>query len=501
MKKISIVMIILSIIAKLFGFVREIVLSAFYQPGAITDSFLYSFSISGTIFSVIIAAFVTGFIPMFTRIEKEEGKESANEFMNNTQNMMLLIGLVISVFVFLFPNQVLGFLLPKASEEMLYYTVPFVRVTVFTIMFSSMIQLMTGYLHIRQSFIIPSLISIPLNIVLIGTIILSKSTSPFILPFGILISFALQAYIIVRSSKKLGFKFRFKINLKDRHLQSMIVLAIPLIIGSATSTIGGMVNQSLVSGISGGITYISQSQRIGGLIDGIFGVSIVSVMYPSLSKAVSENRMKDAANEFESSLVSLLVLIVPCAIGMILLSEPIIQFIYMRGKFTYENVLELDPVFKAFSYGLVGISLNALLVRVCYSFQDMKTPMYISIVAVVLQIILGTYLVSIIGLEGATLAMSITTIFQVFVLFIFVLKKFSDFNYRKFSSEIIKIVIASSMMGLTVYLSKSILFMNKSVFVILVGSIGLAIIVYFALLYILRLDALHTLLKSRKKNA
>ncbi|NLC41885.1 MAG: murein biosynthesis integral membrane protein MurJ, partial [Erysipelothrix sp.] len=92
MKKASIFIMILSILSKLLGFVRETVLAAFIGAGDVSDAFVYSLSLPTTFFSVVIAAFVTGLIPMYTRVENDEGSDRAMRFLNNTLNIMLLFG-------------------------------------------------------------------------------------------------------------------------------------------------------------------------------------------------------------------------------------------------------------------------------------------------------------------------------------------------------------------------------------------------------------------------
>lgn len=499
MKRISIIMIILSILTKLFGFLREVVLAAMYAPGPLTDAYLFSHSISGTVFAIVIAAFVTGFIPMFTRIQNEEGEDAANRFLNNTQNTMLLIGLVTSVFVFLFPELVLKVLMSTASNETLMYAVPFIRITVFTVMFSSVIQLMTGYHQIKDSFVIPSLLSLPLNFVLISTIILSKSTSVYLLPIGILLAFALQSGIILWTAKRKGFKFEFVLDWKDPNLRRMIYIAIPLIVGSATSTIGTLVNNSLLAGINGGVTYYSQALRIGGLIEGVFGAAIVSVMYPALSSAVSENRIKDASEEFENSLVSLMLFVIPCVIGILMLSEPIIQLIFVRGQFTMENAAVLDPVLRTFTYGMIAISINSILVRVYYSFQDMKTPMYVAMLTMAIQVVLGVMLVSKYGVVGATLSLSISSAVQAIILFILVLKKFPDFKLFDFFKELAKVIISGGVMGASVYVMYFMVLVNQGLIVRLGTTIIVAVIVYFIMIFIIKIHALQILLKPKHK--
>ncbi|WP_159648452.1 murein biosynthesis integral membrane protein MurJ [Erysipelothrix aquatica] len=499
MKRITILMMLLSILSKLFGFAREITLSTTYGAGAISDSFIFAYNLQSTLFSVFVAAFVTGFIPMFTRIEREDGEERAIEFTNNVQNVMLVIAIIVSALVFIFTEQFISILVPLATPEALSYMIPFTKVAIFTVMFTCVIQILTGFLQIRKSFLFPVALAFPMNIILIGTIILSKSTSVNILPYGILFAYGTQALLIMLYARRKGFKFKFHLDLHDKHLHTMLILAIPLIIGSATSTIGGLVNQGLASGINGGISHVNYATKIGGMVEGIFGMAIVSVMYPTLSAAVANREMDKAEHEFQHSLNSLLIFIIPCALGMVLLAQPIVEFVYMRGEFSMDEVLVLAPVFKMYSLGLVSYSVYGLLARVFYSFQNTRTPMLVSIMNISIQIGLGLLLANMIGLHGITLAMAIASTIGMITLLSLAMRLFDNFNYRSFFKELGKIVVAAIIMGVIVKFGHNMFVGMMSDKIALIVTIAVAGVSYLITLLILKVDVINDLVISFKQ--
>ena len=103
MKKTTIVVMIVTIIAKLFGFARDRIISYFFGVGVVSDAFMLAFGVPSLVLTVVAAAFVTGFIPMYTRV-KQESEEEANDFVNNIFNIMISFALVLGIFMFLFPN-------------------------------------------------------------------------------------------------------------------------------------------------------------------------------------------------------------------------------------------------------------------------------------------------------------------------------------------------------------------------------------------------------------
>lgn len=382
----SIIIMIISLLSKVLGFLRETFLAYFFGSSSISDAFVYSFSLPNAVFTMVLSAIAAGLIPTFSRIESKEGKEKSNLFLNNVINTVTILGMIVSLILFFFTKPVLGILLRNASEDLLLYLIPFIKVTSFSIGFTCIIQILTAYHQIRGSFYIPALIGVPMNIIVMVGMYISKRFGVQLLPYFTLLAYFTQGLIIYITSLKIGFKPKAYINVKEGNMRYMLLLIVPLIISSATMSIGGLVNQNIASGVEGAITQLNYSARIGGLFEAIFGSAIVSVLFPSLSKAIADNDYEAAKKEFKDSLLSIFVLILPAAIGLFLLAQPVISLAFQRGQFGIKEVLSVTPVLKNYCFGIIFFSLHSLFVKVFYSFQDMKTPMKTSILIIATQI-------------------------------------------------------------------------------------------------------------------
>ena len=499
MKKASLLIMVASVISKLLGFAREAILVAVLGVGAVSDAFVYSFSLPTQVFSMILAAFSTGLIPMFTRIENEEGTNSATSFLNNTINVMLVIGVIFVSILFFFTESSISILLPIADAEVLVYLVPFVKVTSFTILFAVIIQLLTGFLHVRQSFLIPALMGFPLNIVIILVIYLTQAFNIAILPYGIVLAYISQAVLILGYAYSKGFRYKPIFNLKDPHMRRMLVLALPLIIGAAAGTLGSLVNNALASSTRGGLTLINHATRIGGMVEGIFGLAIITVMYPSLSKAISLKQYEKAKREYGEAFISEMLFIVPSAFGIMLLANPIVRFVCLRGEFTEADAVALTPILFAYAFGIIAISLHNLNVRVFYSYQDTRTPMILSLTIIAIQIVLGLVLTQFIGLPGITLAMTIAFTAGVLVEFFFLKKLFKTFPFKKFGKQFVKVLIANGVMVLVVLLCRFILQPRLSNTMFLLITILVAIGVYLMAVLVLHIETFDDLIDGLRR--
>lgn len=500
MKKASIVIMIVSVLSKILGFVREAIMSRTLGAGALSDAFVYAFSLPTTFFSVVIAAFATGFIPMFTRVEDKHGTQVAMRFMNNTTNVMVVIGALFSLFIFIFTEASLSVLLPGAEAEQLVYLVPFLKVTCFTIIFTAVIQMMTGFLHVRNSFLTVALLGFPLNIVIISVLYLYRSVGHDLLPYGILVAYGLQALLILGYAYIKGYRFKPVFDFKDPNLRTMLIIALPLIVGSASYSIGTLFSQGIASSIEGGIAQISYAQKIGGMVEGIFGLAIITVMYPSISKAIALKQYDKAKHEFGESFVSEFLLILPASIGIILLAKPIVQFVYFGGDFTMTDVDNLTPILLTFSIGMLAYSLHNLLVRVFYSYQDMKTPMFISIGIIGTQIVLGYILFQFMGIPGITLGAALANIVAVVVeLYLLMKNKFVTFPVHKYLKQVIKIIVANVFMAVAIILCMIFLKPMLSNTMFLLFTILVAIVVYFVVVLNLHIETVDELINSFRR--
>ncbi len=489
MKKASILIIIVSILSKILGFVRETVLAATYGAGNVSDAFIFAYGIPSTLFSVIAAAFVTGFIPMFSRVEAEGGEEESGRFMNNILHVMLLFCVVIVSVFLLIPEPILGLLLPNATPALMEYVIPFTQITVFSVFLTCIIQLCTGFLQLRNYFVFPMLMGFPMNIVVILTIMISRNMGTWILPYGILISYTLQATFILAFSIKKGFRYKPTLDFKDPNLRRMLFLAIPLIIGSSSSTIGDLINKAIVSGIEGGVSYINYATRLGGILQSVFGTAIISVAYPSLSRSIARNDVNETYKNFGDAFVSICLLIAPASIGLIVLAKPIVQVVYMRGEFTQADLVITVPVFIGYTVGLLALSLRDLLTRMFYSYQDMRTPMWNSIITSAFQALMAVLLFRMTGIVGVTWAMSAATLLGLLRLAIILRKRLKGFPMRHYFSETVKIILSAVLMGAAAFIVfKLALAAGLVTLISLVLAMGTGVLVYGGLIILLRIE-------------
>ena len=153
MKKAAFLVMIFTILSKLLGFGREIVLSYVYGASGITDAYLISQTVPIAIFGFISTGITTAFIPMFSRIKSERGQDGAINYTNNLINILLLLASVIVVVVTVFAQPIVKLFASGFSGQTLALAVNFTRIAVFGVYFTALLNIFTGYLRLHQKYV------------------------------------------------------------------------------------------------------------------------------------------------------------------------------------------------------------------------------------------------------------------------------------------------------------------------------------------------------------
>lgn len=501
MKKMTIIVMIVTVIAKLFGFFRDKAITNLFGAGAVSDAFTFAYSLPSMLFTVVTATLVTGFIPMYARVRREN-KERANDFVNNVFNLLNITAFILGVLLLLVPELLVKVAAPgfEKAPETFSQAVLFVRIMSFSIVGMAISQLGTGYLNVHQSFVVPNLISIPSNLVIIAcTYIAARTGNTSIMAIGALVGYAMQGAIIFYFMKIANFKYRFSLNLKDENLRQMIILAIPLLLSALISTGNDLFTRSFATKLydEGAYTYISYAARLQGFATGLFVTGILSVAYPTITKAAVENDHKKIVSSINDAILLISLFILPAMVGFTLLSKDIVYFVYFGDKFTMANVLELAPIFVGYATGILFVGLRDLFTRIHYAYQDMKRPLIAAVLYIVSNVIFCYILGPMFGLMGLTFANTIASLVAMLYLMYSTKRMIGNLELETIVPDLIKIVIASVLMGATLLILSPILNSFLSQRIALLGTIVVAVIVYGVSILVLRVNIVNSMLKRK----
>lgn len=495
----------ITLLSKLLGFGRDIVLSAFYGATMYSDVYLVSLDISRIVFQVIGTAISTTYIPLFFDNIKEGGDEKGNYFTNNVLNITISIGILISIIAFIFARPFAKIFASGFNAQALDLTVSFTRIMLFGTIFSGLSKIMQSYLQSKGEYYISGMIGFPFNIIIIVSIVLSKYFGLYILPIGAFFALASQFFFQIPRSQKRGYKYGFVYNVKDKYIKEMMILTMPVMIGVGASQINTIVDRTLASQLAvGSISAMKYADRLNTFVLGLFISSITIVIYPMLSKLKSE-KQHDKFNEYIKKSINVVILmILPITALAIVLAEPIVVVLFKRGAFDASATRMTSAALAFYSVGLIGLSLKNVIANVFYSIQDTKTPMYNGVIAVVINIVLNLILVKYMGISGIALATSISSIVCVLILLISLRKRVQGIDFKSLIFTFVKVVIATIIMGMFIRIvynfGVNLISENKLLSLTMLGiSSLLGIFVYILIAKLLKIDEINYIFTTFRK--
>ncbi|MDD2432877.1 MAG: murein biosynthesis integral membrane protein MurJ [Clostridia bacterium] len=495
MKKTALALMVITILSKFAGFLREVTLAYFYGASGVSDAYLIALTIPSVIFAFIGTGVVTTYIPLYSSIMQEKGVPRADRFTNNLLNFNFLLCTGIVLFGLIFTVPLVKLFAVGFSGETLKLAVFFTRITLCGIYFSAVIYIFSGYLQIKNNYLIPAAIGFPFNFIIIIAIAVSVKHSLAVLALGSVLATASQLLLLIPFVQRKGYRYQWFLDKNDEYLKKLLYLSLPIIISTSVNQINVLVDRTLASQIvEGGISALNYANKLNLFVHGIFVTSIATVMYPAIAKMAARKNITGLKKVLAESISGINLLIVPATVGAMIFAEPIVRLLFGRGVFDEQAITLTAVALFFYALGMIGFGLRAVLSRAFYSLQDTKTPMLNATIAVVLNIILNIILSRYLGIGGLALATSISALFCTLLLFLSLRKKIGHFGLWNITLSLLKIVVASLVMGLMASWSYRVLLRQWSANLSLIAAIVIGVGVYFILIYFLKIKEVQEIL-------
>lgn len=501
--KTTIWLMVATILSKILGFARSLVLASVYGADMYSDAYLIAMNIPTVVVAIIGAAIITTFIPIYSSASTELGEKAALKYTNNILNIVMLVCMALTIISLIFIDPLVNLFAFGFDEQTFKLAVEFTRILIVSVLFSGISYIMTAYLQVKNKFTIVGLMTIPRNIIIIISIILSSRFGPYIMIYGTLLGLLADVIYMYPFMVKNGYKYKLYINIKDTYIKKTIWLLAPILIGVAVNQVNTMVDRSLASTlVEGSISSLSYADKLNAFVMAIFIASVSSVVYPMLSKLSSEDNKQKFVDIIANSINTIVIFIIPISVGAIVLSTPIVKLLFQRGKFDDVATNMTAIALSMYSIGMLAIGLRDILTRVFYSLQDTKTPMINSCIAMSINIVLNLILLKKYQHAGLALATSLSAIICVVLLFLNLSRKIGYFGQGKIFKTMMKSAIASMIMAIVTKISYSIIISGGSGSIIeigaLFGAIIIGAIVYGLMIMILRVEEINIVIDKVK---
>ncbi len=496
---------IATMLSKVLGFFREMVFANFYGTGKLSDVFLLALNIPGLIVAVVGSAIATTYIPLYIELKEKKGEEEALKFTNNIMNICAIITVIIAILGLVFTEEFVKVFARGFSGDKFDLAVDFTKIMISGVLFLGVSKILSSYLQVNDNFVIPGLLGIPHNLIIIIAIVISTKTNVYVLAIGALIAMASQFFFQIPFALKRSFKYKPYLNVKDETIKQLTILAMPMLIGVAINQLNIFVDKALATGLSDGkLSALNYAGKLNDFVMALFVTSIVTVIYPKLAKMSNTDDNSSFVSTIVRSSNSITLVVMPIAIGAMVLAEPIVRILFKRGAFDAQSVHMTAMALKFFSIGLLASGIRDVLYRVFYSISDTKTPMINGSIALLINIVLNFALIGSLDYIGLALSTSISSVITVVLLFVSLKKKVGYFGGDKIVKTALKSFVSSIVMGAVAFF----VFKNMSA-IMGIGKLGdivstsVAVLlgagVYTVLIMILKVEELDLIFDMIKK--
>lgn len=402
----------MTMISRILGFVRDVVIARAFGAGLYTDAFFVAFRLPNLLRRVFAeGAFSQAFVPILAEYRTQRGAGETRQLVNHVAALLALALFCVTLIGVLTAPLIIYVTAPGFANvpEKFDVTVALLRVTFPYILFISLASLAGAILNSFGRFAIPAFTPTLLNVAfIVFAVWLAPWFDPPVmaLAWAVFVGGLLQLGFQLPYLARLGLLPRPRLALGDPGVWRVLKLMGPAIFGVSIGQISLLINTIFASFlITGSVSWLYYADRLMEFPTGVLGVALGTILLPSLSRSFAENSTEEYSHLLDWGLRLTLMLALPAALGLAILAVPLIATLFHHGQFSAHDVRMSSQALTAYSVGLVGLILVKVLAPGFYARQDIKTPVKIGVVTLALTQLMN--LAFIYPLRHAGLALAI----------------------------------------------------------------------------------------------
>ena len=401
----------MTLLSRILGFVRDVVLAHAFGAGAAADAFFVAFKIPNFMRRLFAeGAFSLAFVPVFSEYRAAADRARLREFAARVAGTLGGILLVVTLVGQLAAPLLVGLFAPGFLDDPLRYGLAsdMLRLTFPYLLFISLTAFCGGMLNTFGQFAVPAFTPVLLNIVLIAAALLVAPhlQQPIMaLAWGVFVAGLVQLLFQLPALQRLGVLVRPRWGWRSPGVRKVLKLMVPALFGSSVAQLNLLFDTLLASFlVTGSVSWLYYSDRLMEFPLGILGVALATVILPNLSRQHARSDTKTFSATLDWALRWALLVAVPAALGLALLAGPLLTTLFQYGEFSANDVRMASRSLMAYALGLAAFVLIKVLAPGFYSRQDTRTPVRIGIIAMVVN--MGFNLALILPLAHAGLALA-----------------------------------------------------------------------------------------------
>lgn len=456
---------LLTLASRVTGLVRELLMASTFGASAMTDAFNVAFRIPN-LFRRLFAegAFSQAFVPVLATVKAQQGEAATRALIDRVASLLLLALLLTCVLgVAAAPVLVWAMASGLQQEPRGFEAAVFMTRWMFPyIAFMSLVALSAGVLNTWKRFAVPAATPVLLNMAMIGAALWGapwfgqQGIAPiYAMAAGVMLGGLLQLGVQVPALWRLGLlpKFGFgwttlRTAWNDPGTRQVTRLMLPALLGVSVAQISLLINTQIASHLTpGSVSWLSYADRLMEFPTALLGVALGVVLTPQLAAAKAANDATGYSAMLDWGLRLVVVLSVPSAVVLLTFAQPLVATLYHYGAFTARDVQQTTTALMGYGAGLVGLVAIKVLAPGYYASQDIRTPMRIAVVVLVITQLLNIGLVPVFQHAGLALAIGLGAVINAVWLLVGLLRRGSYRPLPGWGRFTLQVVAASALLA------------------------------------------------------
>ena len=503
----SVLLVVTLALSNVLGLFRDRLLAKYIEAGNL-DIYFASFRIPDLIFNfLILGAIFSALVPVFSEYRAKGEMKEGWHIVNTVLNIGIIAMVISAVVVFFTMPYIIYLVVPNFSPDKMERTVQYSRILMLTPIFFSASYVISGVLNSYNRFVAYSLAPLIYNIsIIVGIVLFARSAGVLGVVYFVVIGSALHLIIQLPSVIRLGYKFQFSFDYRNKAVQKILKLMLPRTIGLGANQILLLIYTSVASSLqSGSITAFNFANNIQTVPTVVFGGSMATAVFPALTMAAAKSEDDKFCSYLNKTIRTISYVLIPVSVAMILMRAQIIRLIFQTGYFDWDIIRPTSDTLGFFAVALLPQGLIPLFARAFYAVKNTKTPMYVGLIATLIGIIAAYLLAPLYHVQGLALAFSISSYVNAIILYLKLVKIPCYHPDKKILPSMIRILLVALVASIVMQFSKHLInkFVNIELFSGLIIQTILVLIIssitFFGMSILLKLEELKWALKRNVK--
>jgi putative peptidoglycan lipid II flippase len=457
--KSSLVVAVMTMLSRILGLVRDVVIALYFGAGASADAFFVAFKIPNFLRRLFAeGAFAQAFVPVLSEYKTQRGLPETKLLIDSVAGVLGFVLLIITLVAILAAPALTAVFAPGFYADQQKFTLAseMLRITFPYLLFISLTAFAGSILNSYGRFAVPAITPVLLNIVLICSAVWLTpyfSGSAMSLAWGVLIAGMLQMMFQLPFLLRLNLLPRPRLDYRHEGVARILKLMVPALFGVSVSQINLLLDTVLASFLqTGSVSWLYYSDRLSELPLGVIGIAIATVILPALSRNHASASLKEFSATLDWALRSVMIIGLPAALALMVLARPLIITLFYYGEMTLLDVDMSAKSLLAYAMGLQAFMLIKVLATGYFSRQDTKTPVKIGIYAMIANMVLNLILIGPLAHVGLAMATSISAWMNAGLLMWGLVRTNVYAAQKGWPLFLLKLAVANSLMLLAVFL-------------------------------------------------